>query len=108
MPHVRSVQEVDVCRLEILFEDCDGYDDADRVFYMSIYNDKETTTNVGDEHRATLGRHWHDANDRYDFQLKSLHLYVHLRGKMFYVWDGNYRFSAWWHKINNDHSNEAR
>ncbi len=42
LPRIRLVQEVDVRRLEILFEDCDGYDDADRELYMSIYNDKET------------------------------------------------------------------
>ena len=47
LPRVRPMQEVDVWRLEVQFEDSDGYDDVDRALYVSIFNDKEATCNVG-------------------------------------------------------------
>ena len=50
LPRVRQVQEVDVRRLEVQFEDSDGYDDADHALYVSIFNDKEATCNVTEEH----------------------------------------------------------
>lgn len=80
------MQEVNVCRLEIQFKDNEGYDNADSILYVSIFNNEETTTDVGsNEHRATWGCHWHDANDQFESQLECADLYAHLRGKMFYV-----------------------
>ena len=29
---------------------------------------------------------------------------AHFSGKMFYVWEGNHRFTAWWKDINMHHS----
>ena len=48
LPRVRPMQEVDVRRLEVQFEDSDGYDDTDRALYVSIFNDKEATCDVGE------------------------------------------------------------
>ena len=108
LPRVRPVQEVDVQRLEVQFEDSDGYDDADRALYVSIFNDKEATCDVGEEHRASWGPHWHSANEVFELELASNDVYAPLRGKMFYIWDGNHRYVAWWRKINSEHSHEAR
>jgi hypothetical protein len=108
LPRVRPVQEVDVRRLEILFEDSDGYDDADRALYVSIYNDKESSTDLTDDIRSSWSTHWQEANDLFESHLDSSDIFSQFRGKMFYVWDGNHRFSAWWRKINSDHSDDAR
>ena len=49
LPLVRPVQEVDVRCLEVQFEDSDGYD-VDCALYVPIFNDKEATCDVGEEH----------------------------------------------------------
>ena len=108
LPRVRPVQEVDVRCLEVQFEDSDGYDDVDCALYVSIFNDKEETCDVEEEHRATWSPHWHCANEAFELEFASSDVYAPLRGKMFFIWDGNHRFQAWWQSIKNNHFHEAR
>ncbi len=33
---------------------------------------------------------------------------AHMSGKMFFVWEGNYRLIAWWRHINKFHATESK
>lgn len=101
LPKVRPIQEVDVATLEKRFEG--GYIDGDRAMYISIFDDHLSSMNVTEEHIASWDPHWRDVNERFENQLQSNPDYVAFRGKMFFVWDGNHRFTAWWRHINAQH-----
>jgi hypothetical protein len=93
LPRVRPIQEVDVATLEKHFEG--GYIDGDRAMYISIFYDHLSSMNVTEERIASWDPHWRDVNERFENQLQSNPDYVTFRGKMFFVWDGNHRFTAW-------------
>lgn len=106
LPRVRPIQAVDVAILEKRFEG--GYIDGDRALYVSIYDDHESTTNVTEELIASWDPHWRDVNERFEKELASNPDLASFQGKMFFVWDGNHRYTAWWKHINTEHANDIR
>jgi hypothetical protein len=104
MDEVRPVGKMDVQRLESEF--ITGYRDGDRVLYISPYNNFEKTMDLTEEEIARWSPHWQSVNDKFEKELMADDDLAQLRGKMFYVWDGNHRVSAWMRHITNCHSQE--
>lgn len=104
MDEVRLVGEMDVQRLESEF--MNGYRDGDRVLYVSLYNNFEKTMDVTEEEIARWSPHWQRVNEEFEKELMADVDLAQLRGKMFYVWDGNHRVSAWMRHITNCHDGE--
>jgi hypothetical protein len=104
MAKVRPVGEVGVQHLEREF--VKGYRDGDRVMYISMYNNDKQTRDVTDEVMAKWSPLWRDANDAFEFELQSDEDWSQFSGKMFFVWEGNHRLSAWLRHINKHHADD--
>ena len=95
---------VDVQRFENEF--IIGYHDCDRVLYVSIYNDKVESLDVSSDIFDLWSGLWWSANDRFEAELAEDPYLTIFAGKMFYVWEGNHRITAWWRHVNNFHGND--
>ena len=104
LPLVRPINKVDVQRLENEF--VTGYRDGDRVMYVSIYNDKAETLDVTSDMYDSWSSLWQSASDRFAAELDANPDLAKFSGKMFYVWEGNHRVTAWWRHVNNFHRND--
>lgn len=104
MPKVRPVSEVEIQKLENEF--VHGYREGDRVLYVSVYDYKGKSRVITEKDMETWDPHWIETNERFEELLsRQVHL-QDLHGKMFFVWDGNHRYSAWWRHINMYHADE--
>jgi len=90
---VRLVGEMDVQRLESKF--MNGYQDGNQVLYISPYNNFKKTMDITKEEIAKWSLHWQHVNEEFEKELMANDNLAQLRGKMFYVWDGNHRVLAW-------------
>ncbi len=106
MDEVRAVGEVDVQRLESEF--VNGYRDGDRVLYLSVYNNLEVSRDVTDQITSQWSPLWQKVNLEFERKLEADDDLASLRGKMFYVWDGNHRVTAWTRHIKNFHADEEK
>ena len=104
MAKVRPVGEMGVQHLEREF--VKGYRDGDRVMYISMYNTEEQTKNVTAEIMATWSPLWRAASDRFDDEVSGDEELMQFKHKMFYVWEGNHRLSAWLRHINKHHADD--
>ena len=104
MPLVRPINEVDMQRLENEF--VTGYRDDDWVLYVSIYNDKAETLDVTSDMFDSWSGLWQFANDRFEAELVADPDLARFSGKMFYVWKGDHRVTAWWRHVNNFHHDD--
>ncbi len=55
---------------------------------------------------AMWGPNWKRVNDDFELELEADEELAHYRGKMFFVWDGNHRVTAWMRHIRNCHADE--
>ncbi len=104
MAKVRPVGEMGIQHLEREF--VKGYRDGDRVLYISIYNNEEKSSDVSEEVKSSWSPLWQNANEAFEEELRCDPDLVPLSGKMFFVWEGNHRLSAWMRHINNHHSDD--
>lgn len=104
MAKVRPVGEMGVQHLEREF--VNGYRDGDRVLYISMYNHEEQTADVTDAIIGEWSEYWQRANEAFELDLQSDPDLQQFSGKMFYVWEGNHRLSAWFRHINSHHSED--
>jgi hypothetical protein len=81
-----------------------GYRDGDRAMYVSPYKNLDEVLPVTDEIRATWNLFWQLVNDDFDSMLRNDSDLSHLVGKMFFVWEGNHRLTAWFRHVNKHHS----
>ena len=102
LPLVRPINEVDVGRLENEF--VMGYRDGDRAMYVSAYNNLDEDLLVTDDIKSSWSPLWLEANAEFDAILEKDADLSHLVGKMFFVWEGNHRLTAWFRHINKHHS----
>ena len=103
---MRPINEVDVQRLENEF--VNGYQDGDRVLYVALYNNHKDSLNVSDDIMASWDDHWKAASNRFDARLLADPDLTPMVGKLFYVWEGNHRLTAWWRHTNKFHANEEK
>ena len=101
LPLVRPINDVDVARLENEF--VMGYHDGDRAMYVSVYNNLDEVLHVSDDIKATWSPLWLEANSEFDDILQRDSDLAHFVDKMFFVWEGNHRLTAWWRHINKHH-----
>ena len=104
LPLVRPISEVEVQRLECEF--VMGYREGDRVLYVSVFNDVPVDLPVSLDIMAAWSPLWQEASAEFDVKLMDDPDLAHLAGKMFFVWEGNHRLTAWWRYINNNHADE--
>jgi hypothetical protein len=104
MDEVRAVGELDVQKLETEF--VNGYREGDRVLFVSPFNNKEWTMDVTNRELEKWGSHWNHVNNDFEKELEGDDDLTDLRGRMFFVWDGNHRVTAWMRHIRNCHSND--
>ena len=104
LPLVRPINEVDVQQLENEF--VTSYRDGNRVLYVSIYNDKAETLDVTSNMFDSWSGLWQSAKDRFEAKLVADFDLARFSGKMFYVWKGNHRVTAWWRHVNNFHRDD--
>ena len=101
LPLVRSINEVDVSRLENEF--VMDYHDGDRALYVSPYNNLDEVLDVSDDILASWCSLWQEANEKFNAMLRNDSDLAHLAGKMFHVWEGNHLLTTWWRHINKHH-----
>ena len=85
-----------------------GYQDGDCVLYVALYNNHKDSLEVSDDIIASWNDHWRAANNRFDAYLLADPNLAHMVGKMFYVWEGNHRLTAWWRYTNKFHNDEVK
>ena len=102
LPLVRPINEVDVSRLENEF--VMGYREGDRALYVSPFNNLGEVLHVSDDILSSWSSLWQEANEEFDSMLRNDTNLAHLAGKMFFVWEGNHRLTAWCRHINKHHS----
>jgi hypothetical protein len=102
LPLVRPISEVDVVRLQNEF--IMGYREGDRVMYVLPYNNLGEVLHVSDDIRTSWSPLWQEASDVLDSMLQDDSDLSYLVGKMFFVWEGNHRLTAWQRHIIKHHS----
>lgn len=103
-PKVRPVLEADVQKLQNEFTR--GYREGDRVMYVSLFDEDSRDLLVSPEIVSTWDEHWVNANTRFEDDLcgdVDLHQF---QGKMFYVYEGNHRLTAWMREIAEFHQDD--
>ena len=104
MAKVRLVGKMGIQHLEREF--VKGYRDGDRVMYISMYNNKELSSDVTEEVKSASSPHWQMANQTFEDGLQGDPDLQQFSGKMFFVWEDNHRLSAWLRHINNHHAED--
>ena len=103
---VRPVLEVDVQFLENEF--INGYREGDRILYVSVYDKKKSNQfELNAEVEATWNAHWHATDASFEEKFNADDNYVSLRNKMFFVWEGNHRVTAWQRHIERFHAEDS-
>ena len=106
LPLVRPILEGDVQVLQTKFSN--RYMEGDRVLYVLIAIIDGSSLDGKDETVSSWDQHWQRANHCFQKELdkdKKLHKF---KGKMFYVWEGNHRVTAWLHHNERHQSNEGQ
>ena len=62
-----------------------GYQDSDRVMYVSIYENLDWTLDVDDDIYSSWNKLWKEANARFDSHLAFDADLAHMVGKMFFM-----------------------
>jgi len=81
-----------------------GYREGDRALYVSPFNNLEEALLVSDDIMSSWTPLWQEANEEFDSMLQNDPDLAHLAGKMFFLWEGNHRLTAWSRHINKHHS----
>lgn len=102
-PKVRPVLEADVQKLENEF--VRGYREGDRVMYVSLFDVDDKALRLDYGIVRTWNNHWVDANNIFESNLAQDPELRQFSGKMFYVYEGNHRLTAWMRHIEDFHSN---
>ena len=100
MEKVRPTLEPDVQKLAGEFK---GYIERLAAMYVSDLDVDGHHLDVTEEDIAKWGPHWRAENTRFEEFLEADDDYKDLRGKMFFVYDGNHRVKAWRQTIDTVH-----
>jgi hypothetical protein len=93
LPLVRPISEVEVQRLECEF--VMGYRERDRVLYVFAFNNVLVDLPIPPGIMASWSPLWQEASAEFDAKLKEDPDLAHFIGKIFFVWEGNHRLTAW-------------
>lgn len=76
------------------------YYNGDRALYVFPYNNIDEVVHGSDDIQASWSSLWQEANEGFDGMLQADSDFVYFASKMFYMWEGNHRVTAWWRHIN--------
>ena len=97
MPMVRPTLHSDLVKLEQEF--VHGYREGACVFYVSLTSKQGEEEHVSSKDRSDWGPIWHSESEKFDRYLDSQDSLRFLKGKMFFICDGNHRRIAWMNHI---------
>ena len=97
MPMVRPTLQCDLVKLEQEF--VHGYREGACVFYVSLTNEQGVGEHVSSKDRSDWGPIWQSESDKFDEYLDSQDSTRFMKGKMFFICDGNHRRIAWMNHI---------
>jgi hypothetical protein len=103
MPMVRPTLQCDLVKLEQEF--VHGYHEGACVFYVSLTNEQGVGEHVTSKHRSEWGSIWQSESNKFDEYLDSQDSLRFMKGKMFFICDGNHRRIAWMNHITRLYSN---
>jgi len=101
MPLVRPTLSIDVTKLDNDF--VHGYCEGAAVFYVSCSNDQGWIQSMTVEERSLLTPLWKAEVSKFDDFLEHTPGLHFLKGKFFYICDGNHRHLAWMAHIQQYH-----
>ena len=104
LPLQRHISEVNVHRLQNDF--VMSYREGDRLLCVSAYNGEDAMSAVTENIRDSWSSHWRAANDSFEKYLAADKDLKVFSNKMFFVYEGNHRLSAWWRHINKHHGSD--
>ena len=84
-----------------------GYREGDRVLYVSPYNNFDRFLDISNAIKDSWSNLWKVANECFEERLVQDEDLAPLSGKMFFVYEGNHRLTAWWRHINKYHGSDA-
>jgi hypothetical protein len=85
-----------------------GYREGARVLYVLIAKNNGSCLDLTDETINFWNQHWQSTNHRFEELLDKNKDLLKFKGKMFYVWEGNDRVTAWLHHIECHHHDDER
>lgn len=94
----------DLSRLKSVLEK-EGYMAMKGSLILSTNLPDGSTLDVDETITNTWDRHWQAINAEFEEELESKEEWSMLRGKMFFVWEGNHRTAAWMECINESFAN---
>ena len=89
MPMVRPTLQSDLVKLEQEF--VHGYREGACVFYVSLTNEQGEGEHVTSKDRSDWGPISHSESEKFDEYLDSQDALRFMKGKMFFICDGNHR-----------------
>jgi hypothetical protein len=104
MPMVRPTLQCDLVKLEQEF--VHGYREGACVFYVSLTNEQGVGEHMSSKDRSDWGPIWQSESDKFDLYLDSQDSLRFMKGKMFFICDGNHRRIAWMNHITRLYAND--
>ena len=104
-PLVRPVIEGDVQRLENKF--VNGYREGDRMLYVSPYNNFDRFLDISNAIKDSWRNLWKVSNEGFEERLAQDKDLPPPSGKMFFMYKGNHRLTAWMRHINKYHGSDT-
>ncbi|MCO5577491.1 hypothetical protein L7F22_031322 [Adiantum nelumboides] len=97
----------DLSLLKKVFEE-EGYLMMIGMFVLSVNLPDGTTKDVDDDIIKTWDKNWQLVNKEFEDEISSREEWSMLRGKMFYVWEGNHRTASWIESIKEMYRNDKK
>ncbi|MCO5566770.1 hypothetical protein L7F22_020450 [Adiantum nelumboides] len=97
----------DLSLLKKVFEE-EGYLMMKGMFVLSVNLPDGTTKDVDDDIIKTWDKNWQLVNKEFEDEISSREEWSMLRGKMFYVWQGNHRIASWIESIKEMYRNDKK
>ncbi|MCO5547439.1 hypothetical protein L7F22_000888 [Adiantum nelumboides] len=104
---VRVLRRKDLSLLKKVFEE-EGYLMMKGMFVLSVNLPDGTTKDVDDDIIKTWDKNWQLVNKEFEDEISSREEWSMLRGKMFYVWEGNHRTASWIESIKEMYRNDTK
>ncbi|MCO5572195.1 hypothetical protein L7F22_025946 [Adiantum nelumboides] len=101
------VLQKDLSLLKKVFEE-EGYLMMKGMFVLSVNLPDGTTKDVDDDIIKTWDKNWQLVNKEFEDEISSREEWSMLRGKMFYVWEGNHRTASWIESIKEMYRNDKK
>ncbi|KAI5059633.1 hypothetical protein GOP47_0025952, partial [Adiantum capillus-veneris] len=93
--------------LKKVFEE-EGYLKMKGMFILSINLPDGSSRDVNEDITKTWDKYWHMVNKEFEDELENNDQWSMLKGKMFFVWEGNHRAASWMESISEVSRNDKK